>query len=315
MSIQSIHGNYAVRLFDSTQSAEVVLDGTSDQAVNIANTLMQDQTSGSPYARFVPLTAQQFSCPITTKRIKDAIDELGLLGFFFASDVGKPGVEICWQKFSESSGGRAGSGSHIKHTIAAGCIVPMTLNASHQQDASLSFAVIPKYDGTNAPLVHNASQSLPALVGDDERFTLGPITLGGQSIAGNVDVSINFGIGYTLESSDSDVWPTFISLHSITPTITITGTDAAILASKIPLAGRALTHANTTIYLRKRSDSGASFVDDATAEHIKFTVAGQAHVSSYSGSQGSRAQTGIQLTIKYDGTNAPIVVDTASAIS
>lgn len=315
MAIQSIHGVYAVRLFDGSLDAEVVLDGTADQAVQLSNTIMQDQTSSSVYARFVPLTAQTFACPITTRRIKDALDALGVLGYFFASDTGKPGVEICWVKFSESLGGRAGSGSHIKHTIASGCIVPMSLACAHQQDAAFQFSVIPKYDGTNAPLVHNASQSLPDLVGDDERFTLGPVTLGGQAIGGNVNVSVNFGVGYNLESSDSDIWPTFISLQSILPTITITGTDAAVLASKIPVGGRALTHANTTIYLRKRSDSGASFVGDATAEHIKITAAGQAFISSYQASQGGRAETGIQLTLKYDGTNAPIVINTASAIT
>jgi len=315
MSIQTIHGLYAVRLFDSVEASEVVLDGTSEQAVNISNTVLNDQTAGSLYSRFVPLTAQSFSCPVTTRRIKDVLDAIGTSARFFTSDTGKPGVEICWQKYAESSGGRAGSGAHIKHTIAAGCIVPVGLSASHQQDASLSYLVIPKYDGTNEPLVHNASQSLPALVGDNVRYTLGPVTLGGQSVGGNVDVNVNFGSNYNLEGSDSDIWPTFISLVSVVPSITMTGTDAAILASKIPNAGRAMTHANPTIFLKKRAEGGTHFVADATEEHIKLTIAGMAFVQSYSASIGGRMQTGIQLFPKFDGTNAPIVIDTTAAIA
>lgn len=313
MSVQSIHGVYAVRLFDAAEASAIILDGTADQAVNISNSVEMEATAGALHPRFVPLRAQSFRCPITTRRIKDALDAIGVTGRFFLPDTGKPGVEVCFQKYSETAGGRAGTSSHIKHTIAAGFIAPMSLQCSHQSDASLAYEIIPKYDGVNIPVVHNANQTLAALVGDDERFTLGPVSLGGQAIAGVSDVNINFGLNFALEGTDSDIWATFISLHSVMPSITISGTDLTQFASKVPIGGRALTHANTTIFLRKRSESG--FVADGTSEHISITVAGQAFVENMQASVGGRATNAIRLYPKFDGTNTPIVIDTTAAIS
>ena len=85
--------------------------------------------------------------------------------------------------------------------------------------------------------------------------------------------------------------------------------------SAIPLLGLKITKANTAFYLRKR-DLGGTFVADNVAEHVKFQGSALATNDSVVQVTGQDA-SGITLNIQfyYDGTNAPLVIDTASVIT
>ena len=62
--------------------------------------------------------------------------------------------------------------------------------------------------------------------------------------------------------------------------------------------------------------SGGTLVADATAEHIKITTAGMAVLRQPMDASGNRAAEGeIELRAHYDGTNLPLAITTASAIT
>ena len=161
------------------------------------------------------------------------------------------------------------------------------------------------------------SQALPAGLTDAERFTLGPVTIESILLAQVRRFELDFGIEVKTEGSDSDIWDTYCSIESIQPTLTLRGIDLNWWKDSggVPLTGKAATHANTKIYLRKRA-AGATFVADETAQHIKFTADGLAHIDDgFSADANNKAEASLVLPMRYDGTNNPLVVNTASAIT
>ena len=85
--------------------------------------------------------------------------------------------------------------------------------------------------------------------------------------------------------------------------------------ARVPLAGLAFAHANTTLYLRKRL-SKSTFVANNVAEHVKFTACGMAVIEDAAriGSSDD-AEISLSLPLTHDGSNDPLVVDTSSAIT
>jgi hypothetical protein len=68
--------------------------------------------------------------------------------------------------------------------------------------------------------------------------------------------------------------------------------------------------------LRKRTQDGAHFVANNVAQHIKFTFAGIAVVDAVGADTNSAATTSLRVQSAEDSSgNAPIIVDTASAIT
>lgn len=307
MGITRRHGIYAVELFDSSQSSAVVLDGVSSQGINFGNTVAEDGSSDSPYNRFIPLTAQQINGSVSSMRVKDWLSTLGVLGYHFVPDTGKPGLNLYWQKHAEVAAGRDSGSNHEKYTIASGCVFPQNLSVAHRGDASITYGIQARYDGTNSPIVQATGQSVPALTGDSDRFTLGPVDINGIVLEHKTAISIDFGVSIVPESSDSDVWPTFLNLVRVRPRITFSGVDATALTA-LTLNGQCGTHANASFFLRKRTECGASFVADDQSEHIKFTAAGKLMIENQNGSHEGNVSNSLTLYTKFDGTNAPLVV-------
>jgi hypothetical protein len=134
------------------------------------------------------------------------------------------------------------------------------------------------------------------------------------ALAQLLGLEIDFGLRVRKDSSDSEIWPQFVSIEVAQPRITLRGNRSKWFgAAGVPLAGLNGTHANTSLYLRKRA-AGGTFVANATAEHIKFTAAGLAYVDKPGSFSGNNpGETSITLVTKYDGTNYPITVNTAIA--
>lgn len=299
--------------FHGVEVGAVLLGGISQQSVNTGTTVRGESQSGEMYPRFQSLISQRPAAGFTTLALQNALDAVGLQGVDIA---GLSGFLKLYGQAHVDGGTRAGASLHRRYTVSAGRLVPRILSADHQDDASLSYEAVVSYDGTNDPVVIADLQSLPSGIVDDERFTLGPITIGGVTIPEVRSLEVNFGLDVQSEGSDSDVWDTFVSVRSINPVLTIRGIDLEWLKSaNIPLLGKAGTHANTTIYLRKRLQGG-TFVVDATAQHIKLTADGLAYIDAPFENPGrGPAECALIMQVRYDGTNDPIVIDTASAIT
>jgi len=301
------HGLYAIE-FDDT-----LLPGITQCRVETGTDVQGEATSGEVYTRWQSIFAQKPKADWTTKAIASALDLCGLTGLDVSGLA--TGLKIFAQKHDRAST-RAGATSHRKHTFSDGLVVPRTLTVPHRGDAKLTYDLLVLYDGVNDPIILTDAVTLPAGVTDAERFTLGPTTIESVTLTTIQQMTITFGITGDPEGGDSSIWDTYCSIRKITPSLTLSGFDVEWLkAANIPLTGKSVTHTNTAIYLRKRA-AGSTFVADGTAEHIKFTAAGLAYIDvPFDASDDGYATTNLTMPLKYDGTNAPLVINTASAIT
>lgn len=313
MSVSRAHSLYAV-VIDST-----VIGGITAQAVNMNTEAPSEASSAEVWSRWVSMTAQNPRATFTTKMIATLLDRLAAelpTADKYSCDITEltAGLTLYAQAFAAGST-RAGDSLHRKLVAIHGCLGLGRLNCTHQQDATIETEAVVGWDENNDPVVETDLVSLPGGIADAERFTLGPVTLESVSIPGVRSLDIDFGLNIVAEGSDSDIWPTYVSIVEIKPVITLRGIDLEWLkAANIPRAGKAITHINTTIYLRKRA-LGSTFVADETAEHIKLTAAGFAHVDTPMDASGSeKAEASLIVPCYYDGTNDPIVIDTTSAL-
>lgn len=312
MSVSRAHSLYAA-LIDAT-----VIPGMTAQAVNMNTEAPSDATSAEVWSRWVSMTAQNPRATFTTKALVTLLDALAAkapTADKYSCNIANltAGLSLYAQAFAAGST-RAGASLHRKFVAKHGCLGLRRLSCTHQQDATLECEAVIGYDGTNDPVVETDLVNLPSISGE-ERFTLGPITLQSISIPEVRSLDIDFGLEIDAKGADSDIWPTFVTIGTIKPVITIRGIDLEWLkAANIPRAGKAITHTNTTIYLRKRA-LGSTVVADETEEHIKLTAAGFAYVDTPTEASGSdAAEASLIVPCYFDGTNDPIVIDTTSAI-
>ncbi|HUX15039.1 MAG TPA: hypothetical protein VMW52_01115 [Phycisphaerae bacterium] len=305
MGMSTKHGLYGVKL------GAALLGGITGQNVALENEITGEATSGEVYRRFLALYSQRVAPGFTTRAIAAALAACGPLG----TDLATSNLEFYAQKHADGST-RASGAVHRKFLFDGGILVPRMLNVAHRGDAELTYDAVIKAIGANDPVTITDNSTLPAGLVDTERYTLGPVKIGNVTLNQKMNLAIDFGIEAVGESADSDIWDTLVSIVASITRITLTGNDVAWLKStNIPLTGKAATHANTIIYLRKRAHA-ATFVADETEEHIKLTADGMAIVDNPLDASGNAAATtSLVLETRYDGTNAPLTVDTASAIT
>lgn len=316
MPVARLHTNYSVKLDpDSFATTAVQLGGITRVGLRIGNQVVAMPTSGEAYARFIALYGQKVSPMFETLNVAKGLANCALSGLKISAATVGSGLTLYQQSVAEGAIRTSGS-NHDSFNFKEGLLYPTTLSADHQGDAKLEYDCHATYDGTNDPVVLATSVALPTAAADAERFTLGPCTLGGVLFTQQMGVSISFGLKCNSEGADSDIWDTFSWIEEVQPTLTLTGVDKRWFnASFVPLAGLAMTHANTKIYLRKRA-AGGKFVADATAEHIKLTICGLATVENGWQATGSgKGTVSLKLDTNYDGTNLPIVINPASAIT
>jgi hypothetical protein len=259
-----------------------------------------EPTSDEIYARFQSLVAQKMTVDFTTLAVSSALTACGLTGV----SLGTSALTFHAQKHT-SGGSRAGESSHRKYACATGLLVPTRLTCDHQGDASLSYAAtLISSDGSTTPVTITEDQTLPAGIDDDERFTLGDVTIEEEVLTSVKSLDIDFGIEVVSEGAGSDILDTFVSIQAIQPTLRLTGIDPLWLKSDaVPITGLNATHANTSIVLRKRSDGGGF----AGANDITISAAGLARIEQgFSAPGGGPATCSLVMPLVYDGTNAPI---------
>lgn len=307
MSVSQRHDLYAA------DANGTYIGGITQQNLTANSTIAALMGSGEYQPKFLALIGQTPTGSFTTLAVKAALDLLGQLGWAITGD----GFNFYGYKHAEG-GTRAGAGSHKKYAMAEGLLVPRTLTCDHQGDATIQVDVAITWDGSaNNPIVVTQNVSVPGGVTDLIRFTLGPVTIGGVALTQIRSVTIDFGLSAPPEGADSDLWATYVSIVRAQPMIRLRGIDVDWFKATgaIPLTGKPAAHADTTIYLRKRA-LGATFVANGTAEHIKITAAGLAHIDPlFDAGGGTPAETGLTLETRHDGTNNPLVIDTAAVIS
>ncbi len=308
MTVSRMHGIYAVKIGATTIGA------VGRNAIRTGSEVRQQTSSGEVYARFQALYAQKPMAEFQTMQLAVALGACALTGTALTS-----GAPFLMYDQKHAEGGTRTSGSnHRIYTINEGLVVPRRLTCEHQGDALLDYEVLATYDGTNDPVVITDASAVPTIT-DAERFTLGSISLHDGTTAYSIPqvrrLELDFGIAAETVGADSDLWDTSCRIVEIQPVLRLTGLDIEWLKSTvIPLIGRNITHASTTIYLRKRA-AGGTFVANGTAEHLKFTAAGLATIDGLDGSGNALKEVSLTLPMRFDGTNNPLTINTASAIT
>jgi len=173
------------------------------------------------------------------------------------------------------------------------------------------------WDGTNLPVLVEASQALPTLPASSGRWTIASVTFDEIAISCLTQLDIDFGFSVDPFGCDSDVYDTHFHVNQIAPMINLTTLDPAnFAAAKVTLAGLIGAHTDVTIVLRKRTANQASFVADDDDEWIGITAAGVLLVTEAHNATGNqKAQASFRIETAFDGTNAPLVFDTTYSVA
>lgn len=306
----TIHAPYCV-VFNDTD--DITLGGI--ESINLSSQIEHkaDATSGEVYPRHQAIVAIKPIADFSSYCIAQCLDAVPLTGTSITAMA--TGLEL-WGQSHAHGGGRGGALLHRKYTIADGMVIPDKITCEHRGDALMTCKVLSTWDGTNAPVIETDLQSLPTAESDDERFTIGKCVLGSVTIVDIRSWELDFGIEATTEGADSDIYDTHVSIVECKPVLTLRGIDIEWLkAANVPLIGKVATHATTTVYLRKRLQTSAGYVADGTAEHIKYTIDGLMWIEDIYKVGKGPAECSLKLAARYDGTNAPLVLDTTSAIA
>ena len=309
------HQPYAVSVNGTMISA-----GTR-QNVSPQSTVTKDVHAGSPYPKTTQITAQTNQATMSTLDLAVALGLLGSEGLA----VSGTGVVFYQLELDDQTGLPKATASHRKLAIARGKTIPVRLSCDHQRDAELEMmthaladpATYDQADKATYPIVATDDVALPTGLAGDKRWTLADTTIAGIPFDCPVNLSIDFGINLTTEGCKSDIFDGSLIIAEVTPTIRVRGKNLKkFAAGSIPADGKACTHANTEIFLRRRLDDLAGFELPTATNHIKFTAAGMAHWGSYHDSQNNnRVENELMIDCRHDGTNLPLVVATAQAMS
>ncbi len=313
MSVDTLHAMEAIKIHNEGESS-VIMGATSQQSMETGSEVRGEATAGETSSRFLSLVEQNPLMNFDTLAIDKALTTIGQLGLAITSGV-NPGVVAYLKKRKAGASFETGA-NHRSYTIKSGMIIPQSLTAEGTGDASIGYQAPIIYDGTNNPIVIADGVALPTGQVDDERFGLGPATVGGIVIGQLNSLNLEFGLELEIQRDGSALWATHISIKGNQPKLTLSGSKVTLLkqSSDLLLVGNAATHANTAFYLRARKNAD-TFELDTALKHIKISTDGMAIVTQpYSVSGRDSATIGLEVTSRNDGTNLPLVITTGVAI-
>ena len=263
--------------------------------------------AGALYETSLSLTGFAPVCSFTTKAINSLLGFCGIGGQCVGSGFPVTQFDAFNRKLDDCDAPLSGT-PHMRHRVVKGLLRLGTLTADRNVDATLSATLDAFSDGTNAPVAETDGVALPTTFAS-ERYRLGICKIAnvqfpeveGVAIAYNAEID-------TKEPALGSIWPESAGVITVRPAITFRGRDLSrVKATLIELGANGATHANTVVQLA-RLESGASYYDFASSNHLSITAAGLAVPTSlFSGSAGSRSTNEITLTGHHDGTNVPIL--------
>lgn len=298
---------YALRIYNNGGSDQLIT-GVSRQQLSTGSESSRDESAGERYARHVSIVQQNPGGSVTTRAVAAALAIVGTEALTIDDGTTEPGLQFCQVSIDDATGKIASGSVHRAITMAKGLLYPDSLSVAQDQHAALNLNAVALYDGTNNPLVPAGSLALPGTMADGERFGLGALTVGGVTITDHLSVDVQFGVDVQVKRAEGDIWPTHILVASLKPTWRIRGAGVEQFATSggVPLAGAAATVANTVLYLRKRSTSGAGYL--AGSNHASLAMAGLAYWQTVTDADGNdTAELELMVDGVYDGTNAPLV--------
>lgn len=311
----SHYTNHSIVVQDDADASATVIGSLTSVSAPIDQEVLKEETAGQVYPEQISVVSQKPRATFNSFDLPKVIDAFGLLGRKVVEGTGKPGFAITQAKYDNGALVSGSNHRRLKFPLSHSRI--NRLSVSHRQDAQVECETVAIYDGSNDPVVIEGSQALPSLPSSPGRWTIGAVQVGGQAITCKIQLDIDFGFSVDAFGCDDEHWDSHFHVNQAAPQISITSLDPENFSdSKVILEGLVGTHANTKIVLKKRTASQASYVADATAEHIEITLAGVILVTdAHNASGNQKAQSTYQVEAAWDGSNAPLLFDTAYAIA
>lgn len=308
-----MHTGYAVRSYQEGGS-DNLLGGITAQSALTGSEVDVQEVAGDSFARHVSVTQQNPGFNFTTLAVDAALGYFGTQGLEVDAAATETGLQLWQVSIDDDTGQPASGASHRSLTMSKGLVYPVSLSCAQDGHAELQCVAQAIYDGSNDPLIPAGSATLPGTLADTERWGLGAVSIGGVTVTDHLNIELAFGLQVTVRRAEGDLWPTHLQIVSIKPRLTVSGAGVELFAAgSFPLAGKAATQANTTVYLRKRDTSAAGYVTGSN--HISFNLAGLATIqSAHDASGNDLAQATIQVDGVYDGSNAPVVFNSGVSL-
>lgn len=302
---------------DTVESSESIIHGVTRQNLAINNSISAEANSGDVYPAYISARGQKPVASISTYQLARTLDAISLLGLKITADGSNPGFVMFEGQIDDNGRPLAGS-NHRSYTMKKGLLVPQQISVQHQDDAQIDFQALATYDGSNNPIIPADSQALPTGGTDDQRFTLHSATINNVEIEDLTQLTIDFGINAETLGTNSDRWDKYVRINEIAPIITYRGFDIEKFKASggIALTGQKGIHTTSKIVFRKRTPGELTFIADGTAEHIEITFDGSAFIDdAFDSSGNASSEVSAQILTRFDGTNAPLVIDTTATIS
>ena len=314
MAIRRSHRFHSMQFNGPQFGGLVTLGGVSQGTVNNNPEVIQEFVDGSPFPSVVTCRSFAQEATFTTMNVARAIELIGL-----GSNCIEAGgtIDLYYGQIGPCNAGFLPGAVHKRISIGSatengGMIYFQNLNTDHRGDAQYSFQILPQFDGTNNPIVFTNNVALPVgPIDTQNRFTLGPLSVGGFDVIGKKSVNIEGGISVDRDAADSEIYDEFFTIEQAGNKMTVSGILDNWLdtAAEIGLNGRNAIHTDSRFVLRKRLNGDPSgFHPPASTEHIVITVNGKAVANTIAEhSDTAKATQGFDIYGFHDGTNVPLI--------
>lgn len=271
-----------------------------------------DNGSGSQYAQSIAVTSVLPTASFSTRDLEAVFDNIGLTGQCVGSGKAITAFGYYLRNLENCN---SGSLSHLKYTSGKGLLRLGALSASRGEDATISVAYDALSDGSNAPVQLATGATLPTSP-SGRRYTLGSVTIDGTSFVEVDSISLDFGVSTTTKRPAlASMWAESIGVSTIRPVLTLSGRELEKVTNTVLTnGGIEAQHIDTTIELVER-DTPAGYYADAATTHISLTLYGVwVPDTVVSASGGGEATHTARLIAGDDGSSAPVVITTGTAI-
>lgn len=195
------------------------------------------------------------------------LSTIGMSGLHITPGSGAPGLTAFGRELPIGALPTAlATSAHLKMLVAYGLIVPLNVQASHNQPAKLQL-MLHAYSGAGAaPMVFSSSEAIiSGAAGVTKLYTAGAVKINSRLIEGIMSQSVNFGLMVFKESTSGEVYVGYTSIIGREPKIEFSTRDND-LASEV---GDNLELSSFGCYFRAVDQNGQR-IAPATTSHISI---------------------------------------------
>ena len=214
--------------FDTTDAPAGIaagFSGVSDKTIDWATDLLTSATSKA-YDQVQSVGRQEPTLQFTTEAVAVALNILGLGGKCLESDSAAPGYNVSGLGFIHYAqrhdpcgpAGRSSTSNNFRINVTDGHVVPGSLSATVNSNATLQFTTHAISDGTNSPVALTFASSVPALtlITTDEMYGLYNCKIANVETTNATSVTVDFGLQIVKpQIANGTIWPTTIRITKI----------------------------------------------------------------------------------------------------